>query len=277
MTNKIYQENKINGSIATCYNYLNKIQGLNYYLEQCEFGEEEFVHKEIEQEINHFNNLLKKTYLIILAYIESQQNFEILNLYKKDLEIILENNFNAITTTYIDEIEETLWISKELDKMKDYLIPYQSFNDDLNKNSGLLYLENILTSTGVLLNKLGIIPTSETQVYKPIKFILNNIFLDSSFPSEPFHRTAKCYIPDILIPSLNVAIEYKYATDENKLINTIEQILIDVVGYSNHPIYKIFYAVFYVKPGVCGEKRFTTIWNGFNFPKNWKPLLVLGE
>ena len=277
MTNQNYQETKINGSIASCYNYINKIQGLHFYLNECSHEEDEYVHKEIEQEEHKFNNLLKKTYLLILAYIESQQNFELLKLYKKDLELVLENDFNGITTVHADEIEETFWVSKELDKMKDYLIPYQSFNDDFYKNTGLIYLENILTNTGVILKDLDEIPNSETQVYRPVKFLIKNTFVDSSFPSEPFYKTAKCYVPDILIPSLNVAIEYKYATDETKLITTIEQILIDVVGYSNHPIYKIFYAVFYVKSGVCGEKRFNTIWNGLNFPKNWKPILVVGE
>jgi hypothetical protein len=57
----------------------------------------------------------------------------------------------------------------------------------------------------------------------------------------------------------------------------VSQILIDVVGYSNHPTYKLFYAVFYVKPGICSEKRFNIIWEGYKFPNNWKPIFIIGE
>ena len=277
MTNQHYQETKINESIALCYNHLNKIQGLLIGLDYCEIGEEYFIHKDIENHSFKFNSLLKSTYLLILSFIESQNNFELLKLYKQDLEKVLEPNFNGYKPINDDELEETFYISDELDKMKEYLIPFQAFNNDFYKNAGLIFLENILSNTSVILKELKIQPNSETQVYLPVKFATKVTFPDSSFPSEPFYKTAKGYKPDILIPSLNSAIEYKYAKDETKLINTIEQILIDVKGYSNHPLYKIFYAVFYVTPGFCEKKRFQIIWDSYKFPNNWKPILVIGE
>jgi len=278
MQNQHYQETKINENIALCHNYLNKIQGMHFQLENyCENGEEQYLHKIIEQQEFEFNSILKSTYLLVFAYIESKKNFEFLKYYREELEKIMETDFYGITTQYIDEIEETIYISKEFDKLTEYLIPYQAFNKEIFKNSGLIYLENILANTSVILKDLKIKPKSENEVYTSVKFICKSTFPDSSFPSEPFYKTAKCYKPDILIQSLNSAIEYKYAKDEGKLITTIEQILIDVVGYSNHPIFNIFYAVFYVKAGVCGEKRFQTIWNSYNFPKNWKPIFVIGE
>ena len=100
---------------------------------------------------------------------------------------------------------------------------------------------------------------------------------DALFPSEPFIQTAKCYIPDILIPSLNCAIEYKYAPTLEKLTRTMDEILIDVNGYSNHDIYKLFYAVFYVKPGIIIKRRFDQIWSEKQFPDNWKGILVYGN
>jgi hypothetical protein len=91
-------------------------------------------------------------------------------------------------------------------------------------------------------------------------------FCDVTFPKakldggfHPFYSNAKCYKPDILIPTLNCAIEYKFARTEATLVKTIEQILIDVKGYAGHPIYKYFYAVFYVKSGIISKNRFDEI------------------
>ena len=276
MANKYYQESKINENIALCHNYLIKIHSLNFKLENCENGEDQYVAREIDQQHFEFNYLLKTTYYLVLAYIETQENFELLKHYKKDLKNILSDDFDGITRNYIEEIEEYIYVSKELDKLTEFLIPYQAFDKESYKSIGLIYLENILSNTSIIIKELNIKPNSETQVYNSVKFVTKIAFPDSSFPSEPFYKTAKCYIPDILIPSLNTAIEYKYATAEKKLTETIEQILIDVVGYSNHPIFKNFYAVFYVKIGICDEKRFQIIWDGYKFPKNWKPIFVVG-
>jgi hypothetical protein len=277
MSDENYQELKINESVAVCRNYLSKIYGLHDELNHCEIGEEEYIHKEIDQQHFEFEARIRTTYILVLAYLQSKGSLELLKQFQKDLGQVLLEDFKGITSIYVDEIDEEVYISKALDKLEEFLLPYQAFDKDIFKSSGIIFLENILNSTSVILKELGIKPTSETQVYKNVKFVTKSTFPDSSFPSEPFYKTAKCYKPDILIPSLNTAVEYKYAEDENRVINTIEQILVDVAGYSNHPTFKIFYAVFYVKAGVFSEERFQIIWRGYRFPDNWKPIFVIGE
>jgi hypothetical protein len=279
MTNQNYQERKINENVTLLNNYLNKIYGLHFHLENCEFGEEEYIDKEIEQKYYEFNSTLKDTYLLVFSYIESQGNTELLKIYQATLSEILTENFNAIETQYVDEIEETFYVSKSFNKLNQFLLPYQAFalDKEITISAGIIYLENILTNTAIILKELKETPKSETQVYNAVKFVLKSTFPDSVLLSEPFYKTAKCYKPDILIPSIHTAVEYKYAEDEQRLIKTIEEILIDVVGYSNHPIYKTFYAVFYVKPGICSEKRFKIMWDEKKFPNNWKPILSIGE
>lgn len=276
--NKTYQEKKINDIITLLENLLSSIYGLHVLLDNCDDGEEESIKKEIDNSYRKFNMLFKDLYFTVLAYLEKYGSNEIFKLHKMDLPTVLNKDFNSIETADIDEIEETIYVSPYLQKIRTLLAPFQAFDVDVNKNVGLVYLENILHNTAVVIKNLGIHPNSETQVYNAVKFVVQATFPDWINASpEPFIKTAKCYKPDILIPSINTAVEYKFAQDAKTLVKTIEEILIDVVGYSGHHIYKTFYAVFYVKAGICDENRFNIIWNENRFPKNWKPIFVIGN
>lgn len=139
-------------------------------------------------------------------------------------------------------------------------------------------LENILNSTATLLKDFGIQPTSEADVYKPIKNICKAAFPDNKDCSHyKFLQTAKCYNPDILIPSLECAIEFKYVNDEKELNRTMDEILADVEGYKGNPSYSVFYAVFYAANSICPTKKFNYMWAEKHFPKNWKGIYVQGQ
>ncbi len=62
-----------------------------------------------------------------------------------------------------------------------------------------------------------------------------------------------------------------------ELVKTIDEILIDVQGYANNQTYKIFYAVFYVSPGLITKQSFDAMWKARDFPDNWKGILVEGN
>lgn len=230
---------------------------------------------------------------------------EIIEAKKKRFELLAERVYN-LCIAYLESKNLTLYSTKFDEKIKPYFVdrsalmsPYHflgenssalvhTFNQFLNSFpefgsveekdlTGLDFLENILQSTAIILNDKNITPVNESQVYNAVKILCKATFPDAHFPSESFQKTAKCYKPDILIPSLGCAVEYKYATTEEKLVLTIDEILIDVKGYDGHDIYKQFYAVFYVTPGYLTEARFKQIWNEKKFPENWKGIFVLGN
>jgi len=147
----------------------------------------------------------------------------------------------------------------------------------LAKSAGVSILENILRATPHILEQQKVTPDNETTISRTVKLFVKVAFESAQFPQFSFLKTAQEYIPDILVPGLKAAIEYKYAKTEKALSKTVEQILIDVEGYDNHPDYILFYAVFYVKTGVCTEARFFQIWEEKHFPKNWKPIFVHGR
>lgn len=224
-----------------------------------------------------FCNLARSVYKSTIVYLECIALKEYLNEFKSKIQPYLEENQKILTEKHHNETGENY--SEFVSLVWSYLSPFPAFGFDdefLLKRTGITYLENILESTGVIIKALEKSPKSETQVYKAVKLVSQATFPAATFPTESFQKTAKCYIPDILIPSLNCAIEYKYAESETDLIRTIDEILIDVKGYAKNPTYKLFYAVFYVKPGIWVRKRFDQVWKEKEFPENWKGIFVEG-
>lgn len=161
-----------------------------------------------------------------------------------------------------------------------FLSAYEIFGENniehLLQRTGITYLETILKNTAVIIHHRKLNPKNETAVYNAVVDVCKAVFPKSSKPDSSFVKTAGEYKPDILIPALNCAVEYKYATTDKKLKATIEGILGDVQNYSDHQNYKLFYAVFYVKPDVWGVQKFEEVWKENNFPPNWKWVYVVG-
>ncbi|MCD5382687.1 hypothetical protein LR002_01020 [Candidatus Gracilibacteria bacterium] len=135
MNDQNYQETKINENLAICYNYLDSIAGLHFRIKKyAEPGEDQFIHKEIEEQEYQFNSLLRKTYYLVFVYIESKNNQEYLSYYKKEFEKYLETDYKSkIEHEYIDEIEEVIYFNKDLDKLVEFLVPYKSFDNSTKK------------------------------------------------------------------------------------------------------------------------------------------------
>jgi len=234
---------------------------------------------DIENKKDRFKYTGENIFKLCLAYLENKKMPEYLKRFVAELEPFLTDRTKTFSGSYHEESDGVY--SDYTAKIWSYMSVFQFLGDDdyeaLLKRTGITYLENILESTGVIIKELGVTPDSETKVYKAVKILSQASFPNAAFPSESFQKAAKCYIPDILIPSLNCAVEYKYAATESRLIETIDQILIDVKGYDKHPTYKIFYAVFYVKPGIWTKSRFDEVWKEKEFPENWKGILVIGN
>lgn len=277
MNNKHYQEVIIKKTISE----LNILIGERYKMQtQLDFSEYHFeqeVQEDIEKIYLKFNQKIQDIYLIIIAYLDDRKNGELLALFKANLSHVFKSDYQSIQRIVDDDAGEEYFFSPDLHKIERFLNAYREFDSKANQDIGLVFLENILSNTAVILKELDIKPKNEAAVYNGVKHVISSTFSDYIGLTESFYKEAKQYQPDILIPSLSTAIEYKFAKDKKRLTKTIEEILIDVQGYSNHNLYKIFYAVFYVSPGIITDSRFKIIWSGYGFPSNWKPILVIGE
>ncbi len=276
MTDIDYQENKIKKLLYEMSSIFTDIQ----LIEENHSGTEDYeVFIEVDNLKDRFAYLSKIVYNLMLVYFESKNLNNYSEKFKGELYAIIEDRNKALEGKFSDDIGEGFSVLTS--KFWEYLAPFPFFGENdyeyLLKRTGLTYLVNILESTGIIIKASGEVPLTETQVYKAVRTVCKATFPSASYPSQALIQTAKCYIPDILIPALNCAVEYKYAENEQKLIHTIDEILIDVNGYDKNPTYKLFYAVFYVKPGIWTKKRFDDVWEEKEFPENWKGIYVIGE
>ncbi len=226
-----------------------------------------------------FNDLAVDLYVSIVFLLDSRQLNSYLSIFYK---IFGEN---PDSPRYIDDFDIDYYVSGEpysifLEKITKFLTVFEFLEFDEDRYlrlSGLRYLETVLKNTASIISKTSIKPNSETEVYKTVQVSVEAVFPSSKKPKSNFIKHAKEYKPDILIPELHTAVEYKYARDEEKLKATIEQICIDAKGYTGDKDYTVFYAVFYVTEDFWGVKKFISVWNDYDFPNNWVPIYVVGK
>lgn len=225
----------------------------------------------------NFREYAENVFKLIISYIEEKRQPEYLAEAKATLrpllsyERIREEHFNRSTDGIQNMFLHEAWA---------FLSAYDSFGKNdlshLMQRTGISYLETILRNTAVIIHHRKITPKNETEVYRAVADICLAVYPASSNLDSPFIKIAGEYKPDVLIPSLNCAVEFKYAKTAPKLKATIEGILGDVQNYSDHPVYKLFYAVFYVKPDIWGAQKFEEVWKENNFPPNWKGIYIVG-
>jgi len=246
------------------------------YWKFCNFQSENS-NQTTEKLKNRFIVQSQKVYKLIFCYFEQNNLPNYLHLFKKNIGNKLEQQMEIFENKRdIDSIG-----SDFVNEIWDYLSAFDNFSKDSTdfylKRSGIIYLKNILSNTASIILNSTVTPQSESDVYNTVKKVIFATFPTSKNAGSNFLKIAKEYKPDILIPELNVAIEYKYAVTETKLKATIEQIAADVVGYTGDEEYKLFFCVFYVTKDFWGLKRFEKIWKEQNFPANWQAFYIIGN
>lgn len=224
-----------------------------------------------------FREYAEQVYKLILSYLEQQGQPLYYAEVKRCLKPLLSSQrIREEHFSRSGDGNQNLFLHEAWGFLKAYVEFGENDLSYLMQRTGIAYLETILRNTAMIIHHRKLEPKNETDVYKAVADVCRAVFPASSKLDSPFVKTAGTYKPDLLIPALNCAVEYKYAQTEAKLKSTIEGILGDVQNYSGHSLYKIFYAVFYVKPDIWGAERFEEVWKQNNFPANWKGIYVVG-
>lgn len=226
----------------------------------------------------NFSNIAERLYILVLTFLDNKKLPHVIDLFIKEMEPFYVTKTTSLLSGVFD-FEDSYTYSDLVCIYYKYLNAFDDFGEneiDIQISSKIEILEKILNHTNIIIQSYNKNITSEAAIYNTVKPICQWCFPDYQDASNySFQKTAKCYFPDILIPSLKCAIEYKYAKTETDLTRMMEQILADVQGYSNNPSYNKFYAVFYISFSGLSRERFGEIWNSFHFPKNWKPICVI--
>lgn len=251
------------------YLYLNMNASSREY-RTIEMGEE-LIETQIEYEKN-----LRKLFNCICCYVDMQQLDKYLVIFNREIAPKISDHQKLYDSD--NGFHEEQLTGKLINEIWDFLSPFEFIEaDEIDRylrKSGIIYLEKILKNTDTILKAFGIKPDSEATIYNALKPLINCIFPSSINPKSNFMKTSKQYVPDILIPELSTAVEYKFARDQNKLKNVIDEISIDVKGYTGDSDYRIFYAVFCASGKIWTYEQFNEIWKEKKFPRNWKGFYV---
>jgi hypothetical protein len=280
MTNEQkYRESKIVETLWSMSSDFSELSFMWEYTSDEAKEEESYMYKEIELKDN-LENKAKTVYKLIIAYLETSNLKEYLADFKTEFATLFTEKRNDLFDSEFDDGSGEMY-SKTVSRLWHFLSPFefsqQSYIDKLLKQTGVTYLERILRNTQVIINETNAKPTSEPQVYNAVKFVVKTVFPSALEPTSGFFKSFKNYNPDILVPEIHTAVEYKYADTETKLKAQIDQVVADTKGYTGDTNYEIFYAVFYVTDDFWGIDKFETVWKEMEFPKNWKGIYIIGK
>lgn len=141
--------------------------------------------------------------------------------------------------------------------------------------TGLSVLETILRNTAKIIEQAKLNPDREAKVRNAVLEILKLAFIDAR-KETAIAKSFKTYCPDIGIPALFAAIEYKYLRTKEDMKNHLDQVFADMHGYGGHPDWRNFYAVLYQQGAFYTQEDVVQFFRESGVSANWTPIVLNG-
>jgi hypothetical protein len=141
--------------------------------------------------------------------------------------------------------------------------------------SALDIFENILASTPLIIRRADKFPTKEAEVRREVLPILQYAFPDT-LQDAPNPKPLKVYKADFGIPSIKAMAEYKFADDESEVTKSIDELAVDMKGYSGSDEWVHFYAIIYQTAPYSTRKLVDAQVKSLGANAHWKVILVTG-
>lgn len=220
---------------------------------------------------------IKALYYLILAYLEIKEMVIFLEIFKEKFDKEIDNTEEILKCVTYHEYEEPELLI--INQFKIFLAPFKFFDYQQIKEDETIKLISILESTESILKKINVPINNEADIYKQVKWVLRLYYPSIPAAKSNFDKQFKTYKPDILIPELKTAIEYKYIKNESDNIDDfIDQIRTDAVNYTDDYKYDNFVAVIYIQDvSVFPRESIKMSWDQKKFPRNWKLVIVFGS
>lgn len=221
---------------------------------------------------------IRELYCLILAYLESKNMTHFLETFKAKFDHIIEDDelIDEVEMSH-PEIEPELRI---IAQFKKFLAPFKFFDYRQEREDDTLKLISILKNTDFILKNCNVQVENETDINRQMRWVLG-LFYPScrSRNKASFIQQFKSYIPDILIPELKMAIEYKYIKSKDDNLDAfIDQIRTDASNYTDDYRYENFIAVIYLEnTSVATPDSIEVSWKAKKFPQNWQIVIVSGS
>ncbi len=226
-----------------------------------------------------FNENIADLFYLILSFFESRQLHLTYNNFLALFEEAIKTESSLLKEKF--DYEQDYAELVILRKFRRFLNPFPEFDYNENLTNDSIKLHQLLGNTDFILKKSGNTITGEADIYKAVKWVMELYFPKvRSRNKASFIRGFKSYHPDILVPELKTAIEYKYirSKKENDIDEYLDQIKIDSVNYEGDSRYENFIAVVYFKnSSIATPQRIMESWKEKKFPKNWKLILTFNS
>lgn len=226
----------------------------------------------------------KKTWLIHGTRILYYKICLFLELKKVPIYLeMFKNKFNDIISEPIKIMESrnSLYTDDEPsmiihDDYREFLKAFKEFKSDYFKKIEVNKLKLILENTHSIINRTKTEVTNEASIYNPVKWVVELIFPTTrSLNKARFIKKFKTYHPDILVPEISSAVEYKFIREGETIEKFLDEIKIDADNYEGDPEFKIFYAVvFFEKRSELNQASFNQAILEKKFPDNWTILAL---
>jgi hypothetical protein len=141
--------------------------------------------------------------------------------------------------------------------------------------TGLNVFETILRNTAKIIADANKEPDHEVEVRNLVLRVLEYSFVDAR-KEGVISKTLKIYKPDIVVPSLMAAAEYKFARVKTDMKNQFDGIIADMKGYGGHPDWRNFYVVFYQAGAFYTEQQLVEYFRQARVTDNWTPIVLNG-
>ncbi|BDS10610.1 PD-(D/E)XK nuclease domain-containing protein [Aureispira anguillae] len=219
----------------------------------------------------------KNLYYLILTFLEKKGLSETYKTFKEKFSDRIDKTKNLLENKIYHP--ENTYESVMVISFFQFLDAFPEF-DGREKNVDVLKkLNNILENTNNIIKKLQVIVNREEDIYKAVRWVIELYFPSvKAVGKASFIQQFKSYHPDILIPELKTAIEYKYikTSKENIIENYIDQIKTDSDNYTGDSRFNNFIAVIHLKDvTIATPDRIKTCWETKKFPKNWNLIISL--
>ncbi|WP_184547207.1 hypothetical protein [Mucilaginibacter sp. FT3.2] len=225
------------------------------------------------------HDTLKRIYVLILAYLETQRLPVLAETFRNRYENRLDDKgfmLDAGAMPFDEGRDSYLYRLREFE---DFLLAFRTFDIFREeKRISTNMLESVLSNSHLIVKKTKTVIKTETTVYKAIEWFLQMMYPEIIYSKAPlFPGKFKHYSADLFIPELQTAIEYKLVDPNDNPEDYIDQIKIDAVNYRGDDRYNLFYAVVYFRDNETHKlETLQSCWRSKHFPANWKPIFVFG-
>lgn len=259
-------------NLAACRSQVRYIErhGLHYVT-----GSYQDIEGDIESQAQkaHLAALLRQLYLATQVMIEAAN----LPLLRAEFYEEFKGQESKLSELESPDEDPEITYSPALTMITRYIEAVGALADDDAEETvdAIAIVENLLEQTPHILHARNVTPTCEADVHKVMLDIFETVF-SSTINKPSIAQTLKHYEPDVGIPELGIAIEFKFATDKNSVKNDVDQIYADMHGYSGDPSYDRFYAVIYTTEPLYTTAKVLKQWEVTKADVRWKPLMVHG-